>query len=262
MTFTDEWMSIDTPENVIFNYEVAGIGSRFMAALVDSLLILVLQVVVYVPLIALIMGLGMGALQAELVIWAAALLGLLSFIFLWGYYVFFEIRWNGQSPGKRWVGVRVIRTDGTPISATESLIRNFVRLVDFLPLYYGVGVVTMFLNDEARRLGDFAAGTIVVREGQVESPDTLRAVEGDLNRWAARTEPGNDPLPVERLSNSDIQMAEDYLARRATMHDSQRVGRSVARVLLEKMELQARAGEHTADDWIRRILYLTRSREG
>ncbi|MEK7327557.1 MAG: RDD family protein, partial [Chloroflexota bacterium] len=102
--------------------------------------------------------------ESPVIAWLVAIFGLISFAFFWGYYILFEMLWNGQSPGKRWVGLRVIRTDGTPITLTESIIRNLVRLVDFLPAYYGVGVVTMFINEQSRRLGDLAAGTLVVHD--------------------------------------------------------------------------------------------------
>src|SRR5215510_11634669 len=89
---------------------------------------------------------------------------LASFVLFWGYYIFFEMLWNGQTPGKRWVGLRVIRTDGTPITLSESFIRNLTRLVDFLPAAYGIGIISMFLDKQSRRLGDLAAGTLVVHD--------------------------------------------------------------------------------------------------
>jgi uncharacterized RDD family membrane protein YckC len=147
MALPDDYLSIDTPENVAFGYDVAGIGSRFLAALVDTILILVLLVVVNLPLF-LLAGVLSATLTDEISIWAFAISGLISFALFWGYYIFFEMIWNGQSPGKRWVGLRVIRADGTPITLVETIIRNLVRLVDFLPAYYGVGVVTMFVNGE------------------------------------------------------------------------------------------------------------------
>src|ERR1700730_210808 len=77
----------------------------------------------------------------------------------------FEILWSGETPGKSLVGVRVIRENGYPIRPVDAVIRNLVRIVDWLPGIYGVGVLTMLLNQRSRRLGDFASGTIVVREG-------------------------------------------------------------------------------------------------
>ena len=92
MALPDEYLSIDTPENVVFDYEVAGIGTRFLAALVDTLVILVLQVVVNVTLFLLVSSL----MEDEIGMWLFAVFGLIAFAFLWGYYVFFEVIWNGQ----------------------------------------------------------------------------------------------------------------------------------------------------------------------
>src|SRR5262245_54568432 len=146
----------------MFGYEVAGIGSRFLAALIDTLLIGALQIVVYMIVLVFIGATleqnGLSSLSA----WVVGGLVLISFFLLWGYYIFFELLWNGQTPGKRVVGLRVIKTDGRPITAVESLVRNLVRLVDFMPTSYGVGIVTMFITEQSQRLGDMAAGTLVI----------------------------------------------------------------------------------------------------
>ena len=234
MALPDEYLHIDTPENVAFDYQVAGIGSRFLAALIDTLLILLLQVLVNVVLFLLLTSMFGNPLlwdNSSAVGWMVALFGLIAFAFLWGYYVFFEVKWNGQSPGKRKVGLRVIRMDGTPITLTESLIRNLVRLVDFLPTYYGVGVVTMFVNEQARRLGDLAAGTVVVHDRAHVTLESLDA-EAALSRLSrstsgpARNRPSETNVstdvrafndadwPVERLTSRDLQIAEDFVRRK------------------------------------------------
>src|SRR5258706_12013278 len=190
MNPSDDTLRIDTPENVIFGYRVAGIGSRFLAALVDSLLIVVLEVVVNAA--ALLVGrfvfkFSFAGDDTAGLAWLLGLFGLLSFAFLWAYYIFFEMLWNGQPPGKRWVGLRVLRLDGTPITLSESIIRNLVRLVDFLPAYYGVGVVAMFISSQSRRLGDLAAGTVVVHDRAAVTLESLAAAP------AARPNPAFTP---------------------------------------------------------------------
>jgi uncharacterized RDD family membrane protein YckC len=201
---------IETPEAVSFGYDVAGIGSRFMAALVDTLLIGLIQAVV--------LGLTIAALSsAQGGPWIAAGLGLLAFALLWGYYLLFEMIWNGQSPGKRWVGLRVIKESGAPISFVDSAIRNLVRLVDFLPMYYGVGVIVMFLNDQARRLGDFAAGTLVVRERKDVTLDSLVASAPPAiptSQTGAEALPGLDP---SGLDAGDYDLIVRFLERRGTL---------------------------------------------
>lgn len=177
--FLNEAHAIDTPERVTFAYEVAGIGNRFIAALVDSVL---LGVMLFLLNIVILVGLGIlnvGSGASGAPDWIEGLLfalyALVSFIVFWGYYIFFEIVWNGQTPGKRLVGIRVLRTDGTPAHISEIVIRNLVRVVDFLPVAYGFGLVTMFFNRQARRLGDFAAGTLVIKEQATVALDSLQA---------------------------------------------------------------------------------------
>src|SRR5207302_5607161 len=96
--------------------------------------------------------------------WVMAALIFALFVIYWGYFATFEALWNGQTPGKRWAGIRVIKETGRPINAFEAISRNLVRVIDFFPGFYGVGVLTMLLNAKNRRLGDYVAGTLVVHE--------------------------------------------------------------------------------------------------
>lgn len=234
MTAADEFLNIDTPENVVFGYEIAGIGSRFLAAAIDTFLIGLLLVVTNLTLFFLLANLLSAADLSESASWFAALFGLVSFAFLWGYYIFFEILWNGQSPGKRWFGLRVLRTDGTPIGLSEAIIRNLIRIVDFLPAYYGVGVITMFLNERARRLGDLAAGTLVVYDrGNV----TLASLQ--TQTLPLPDTPGPDSpfahLPFERLGPREVALAESFLQRRHQLENADAVAARLAHALLLQM---------------------------
>src|SRR5689334_6316118 len=150
----DDRYTIDTPENIEFAYDIAGIGSRFLAAIIDTLLIAVAQAIIFLVIGLLISTLGIRTNFAGGVL--LALGTLLSFAMLWGYYIAFELLWNGQSPGKRAIGLRVVREGGRPITFVGSAIRNLIRIVDFLPAFYGIGVVVMFIDRRARRLGDLA----------------------------------------------------------------------------------------------------------
>ena len=236
MNAPDETLAIDTPENVIFGYRVAGIGSRFLAALVDSILIVVLQLVVDLALLLVarfVFNFSFSTGDMAGLAWLLAIFSLIAFGFLWGYYIFFEMLWNGQSPGKRWVGLRVMRMDGTPVTLSESIIRNLVRLVDFLPAYYGVGVVTMFINSQARRLGDLAAGTLVVHD---RAAVTLESLAGPPARPPAGPSPNRGgKWPVERLTSRDLEIAEDFLRRRETLANRPALARRIAQALLTRM---------------------------
>jgi uncharacterized RDD family membrane protein YckC len=235
MALSDEMLQIATPENVVFDYEVAGLGSRFLAALLDTLLILVLQIanVMLFVVASGVLANGGGNVQ----MWLLAAAGLLAFALLWGYYVLFETIWNGQSPGKRWTGLRVIRTDGTPIGLVEAIIRNLVRLVDFLPLYYGIGIVTMFVNPQARRLGDLAAGTLVVRDRPSVTLESLAAGPA----LGVPPQLAGVAWPVERLTSRDLQLAEEFLRRRGELVLASRrdIAWRIAPMLIARMALPA-----------------------
>lgn len=214
MTHPDETLDIQTPENVAFGYQVAGIGSRFLATLLDTLIIILLQVAVLVAFLLILRAFNITLLEGGLASWIYAVLGLVAFIFYWGYYIFFEMLWNGQTPGKRWTGLRVIRADGTPITLSESLIRNLARIVDMLPAAYGVGIITMFIDRRSRRLGDLAAGTLVVHD-RAPIPIQSLSLKRTLNLgMQGLTKVSLDGFPIERLTDADLSLIEDFLLRR------------------------------------------------
>ena len=152
---------IDTPEQVHLEFVVAGIGSRFMALFLDTLIEVVLYLVLFLLTLLWMAG---GLFGPSRSIWWTAIVTLVIFCINWGYHAIFEALWKGQTPGKRWAGIRVIKDSGRPINAFEAIVRNLMRAIDFLPGFYGVGVLTMLLNAKNRRLGDYVAGTIVVHE--------------------------------------------------------------------------------------------------
>jgi uncharacterized RDD family membrane protein YckC len=261
MTLPDDYLNIDTPENVAFGYSVAGIGSRFLAALVDTLLILILQIIVNMTLFLAARSFwgNLRDSDSQTLIWVAAIFGLIAFAFFWGYYIFFEIIWNGQSPGKRWVGLRVIRTNGTPITLAESVIRNLVRVIDFLPAYYGVGVVTMFINEQSRRLGDLAAGTLVVYDKATISLDSL-AEKSAWPRYSPTPALAAD-WPINRLSYQDVQMAEDFLRRRYELTNRAALAEQIAQTLRQRMELPPQPiNGQEAEDFVREVVQACRKR--
>jgi uncharacterized RDD family membrane protein YckC len=259
MNPSDETLRIDTPENVAFGYRVAGIGSRFLAALVDTILIGVLQVVVNLAVLLIARYLFGFSLTDDTsgLTWLLAIFGLIAFAFLWGYYIFFEMLWNGQSPGKRWVGLRVMRANGTPITLSESIIRNLVRLVDFLPAYYGLGVVVMFIDSQTRRLGDLAAGTVVVHDRAAVTLDSLAASpQGYAVSMSASARAAQ--WPVGQLTSRDLELAEDFLRRRETLANRYTLARTIARTLLTRMGADLSLLEKLPDEVIIQEILIAR----
>ena len=159
---------------------------------------------------------------------------LIAFAVIWGYYIYFEVRWNGQSPGKRRIGIRVLRRDGTPVSATESAVRNLVRVIDFLPFAYGVGVVTMFVHEQACRLGDLAASTLVVHERSEITLESLR----QSTSMPLMTTPFEESVrswPLTRLDADDLQLAAEFLQRRYTLVNAPALARAILARMIAKM---------------------------
>jgi len=126
----DDRYVLTTPENVPISYDLAGIGSRFVAALLDGLLLLAVELGL---LLAVVVVNTAGKLDSSLSGWTIAIWMLVSFALVFGYPLVFEIVWNGQTPGKRRAGIRIVLDDGGPITALAAVIRNTVRLADFLP---------------------------------------------------------------------------------------------------------------------------------
>ncbi len=264
MTFQDETLKIDTPENVIFGYQIAGLGSRFLACALDTLLISALLLFVNFALAALLSATELAVGSDQATAWLVALFGLLSFAIFWGYYIFFETLWNGQTPGKRRNGLRVIRRNGTPITAGEAVIRNLVRIIDFLPIFYGVGIVAMFIDGQSRRLGDLAAGTLVVRDREAV---TL----GSLAQAPPRPAPGlfdpvddgqvDSTLPVERLGAQEIEMLEEYFRRRAELANRNDLAWQITRRLCSRMGITtANIESYQAERFLSDVLLAHRQR--
>jgi uncharacterized RDD family membrane protein YckC len=216
----NEQYTISTPEQVSFHYETAGIGSRSLGALLDSLIIFTVLFLMDCALLALLPAMAVSTSLSgdeSSTAWGyvvAAAIVLVQFLFFWGYYVFFEIVWRGSTPGKRAARLRVMRRDGQPIGAGEAVIRNLVRLIDFLPIAYGIGLISMFVDKDARRLGDFAAGTIVVKEADLT---TLRDVRLPDRPIAAAPAYAPQPYAVTRYPyiarnpHSTVQAPRDPL---------------------------------------------------
>jgi uncharacterized RDD family membrane protein YckC len=214
----EEHYRIDTPENIDFRYNIAGIGSRFLAAIIDTLLLSLLLIGLSV-IMATVMGTvsdASGSAASALASILTVLWALLSFLIFWGYYIFFELIWNGQSPGKRSVGLRVVREGGRPISFATSVIRNLVRVIDFLPGFYGLGVLVMFIDPRARRLGDLTGGTMVVKEQHAVSLEHLTArAEQFAPQPSQAAASGLDVLPnIHILSDTDYNLVQEFLRRR------------------------------------------------
>ena len=184
-----------TTEKVPFHYRVAGLGARFLAWLVDCGLIVLLWFV----------GVMLGSvLETGRQGLGEALMALWVFMLMWGYFLLFEWLWHGQTPGKRAAGIRVIQGRGTSISFYQAAVRNVLRVVDSLPALYGLGFVVAACNREHRRLGDLAAGTLVVHVERKAGP--IRSLHD-----AGAGDVGHDAPVRQRLAQLDRRQKQTIL---------------------------------------------------
>lgn len=231
-------LNIDTPELVAIEMPLAGIGSRFIAILIDYiilgafLLLLLLVSAIVIPALHIF-----GGVSAN---WAIGIFFLIVFLMQWGYFSLFEALWKGRTPGKRAAKIRVIHQSGRGITFLESLSRNLVRFIDYLPGFYAVGVVAMFMSRQHQRLGDMVAGTLVVRDRDVDQPHWSelgsRTFTGPAFNANSTIPPsgfsqagfglwGGPPhlsvvLPapaLAKLSANDLEVIEGFFARRLDM---------------------------------------------
>jgi uncharacterized RDD family membrane protein YckC len=153
----DSELVVATPERVSFGYQVAGLGTRAIAQTLDLLIVAGILIAVFFAAAGLGVATGSGDIFLRFLV-----LG--SFFLLFGYFWVSEAIWSGQTVGKRVFRLRAIGDRGERLTFAQAGIRNVVRIVDFLPYGYGVGLVVLFVNGKGKRLGDLAAGTIVVKD--------------------------------------------------------------------------------------------------
>jgi uncharacterized RDD family membrane protein YckC len=199
-----------TPERVSLQNDIAGIGSRGAAVLIDTLIQVGIGSVVLLAFsggaLSAVSLVGRGGGLAGPIVLAGTALAVFAIGI--GYFIVFEIIWSGQTPGKRMLGIRTMRENGYPLRPVDSTIRNVLRVVDGLPVGYAVGVLVMLFNARAKRLGDFAASTIVVREG--------------ARSRSAFAPPIRDGSTRTLLQPADATLVRDFLIRRGTVNPSAR----------------------------------------
>jgi len=215
-------VDIETPELVTFSYTIAGVGSRVAAAVIDYLLCLLLFIALLVGLAFLGANrlISFGGTSSEA--WALAIVVLGQFFILWGYYVLWEGLADGQTPGKRYMRLRVVSDGGYSVSFAGSAIRNLVRIVDMQPVFtYGVGIGSILLTKQGKRLGDLAAGTLVVREQLVREAGSGRREAVEL-RGTATAQPVAAAARHARLKDDEFAVLERFIERRESLDAARR----------------------------------------
>jgi len=206
-------IDVETPELVVFSYTIAGVGSRALAAIIDSLLAVAAIVGIMIIIAIASPTRPPGAAGDAFDAWAGATFVFAVFCVLWGYYVLFEGLADGQTPGKRLLHLRVVRDGGYSVTFGASAVRNLVRFVDVQPVgCYAVGMLSIMFSRSGKRLGDIVAGTIVVREGLVRQPAPA----------AAATTNEAPPALEAALTETEFAVLERFMERRAALGPQRR----------------------------------------
>jgi uncharacterized RDD family membrane protein YckC len=247
-------LDVRTAEAIAVRYELAGLGSRFLALCVDIAVqaLVVLTLFIAFLLIAVITGGGSGrsvaraatGVEKEGTAILIAIAVIFGFVLFFGYFIVFELLWNGQSPGKRLLGLRVVRDAGFPIDAGASVIRNLVRVIETSLGFYFFSAIVMLISPENKRLGDFAAGTIVVRDSAAEAP-------------ALATLAPEESTADDGLDATDHALIDEFLARRASLDPT--AAATIAARISARVRPRLRASFHYLDD-VALLEHLARSR--
>ncbi len=238
MEIKKETMTIQTPEQVGFQYVLSGLGTRSIAFLLDILIRGIFVLFVFVAIF--LLSKSMPVLDpsdllsdpSEKWLWGLGFLvyGVLDL----GYFLIFEALWSGQTPGKRMQKLRVIRTDGQPIGWLESATRNILRAVDLLASVYPLGLIVIFLSPRSQRIGDYAAGTVVIVERRVLAPLNRARIRPPLKSLIPDIE-----LHVSTLVPEQYQILRSFLLRREQMDEANRnqLSQELATRLMNRWEL-------------------------
>lgn len=207
----DRTLRVRTPESIAFSYELAGLGSRFLAVSIDIALQLLIAIGIIWALTYSYSHLPRSMLRAasrptkieESL--AIAFIAAMIFLIFFGYFIVFETFWNGQTPGKRLMGLRVVRDGGYPADFASIAIRNLIRVGEMAAGFYGVSAIAALLSPENKRLGDMAAGTLVVRDARAAKLANLLG------------EPGGAAQRPAMLNEDERALIDRFVARREGM---------------------------------------------
>jgi uncharacterized RDD family membrane protein YckC len=231
---SDDKLIIETPEQTVLEFPLAGIGSRSLALVLDTLL--QIGAVIVLGIIAGLISYA-GFLPQMGKQWVYAILIFFLFLLQFGYFAFFETIWNGRTPGKRWTHLRVITDSGRPVGAQGAILRNLLRIVDALPSLYAIGIVTSLISPQNKRIGDYVAGTVVVHE---------KALQGGRALWERPAAQLLGTAQPSSLTPAELQLVETFLDRRGSLEAELR--RHMARQIADKLSQGSTGPQESVQD--------------
>ena len=266
---TEETLIIETPERVPLEFALASIGNRFLAVTIDHF-IQYLSIFLIAWAFISFSGIGgdsniglLNEIQNEMSKWTIAILIFVVFLLFAGYFVLFEWLWNGQTPGKRLLKLRVLREDGRPITFWEALARNLLRIFDAVPglvvPIYSIGLITIFVSNRDQRVGDMFAGTVVVRERTDEAPTFDQTFSNPISDAAFRRVQKKVEFEanVTQVTESEIEVVESFLRRRWDLNEKQRLWMAwrIALPLMYKLKPDYSLEDFTYEGFLEELLH-------
>lgn len=266
---TQETLIIETPERVQLEFSLASIGNRFLAVAIDHF-IQYLTIILVAWLALSLAGFSSSdivdapdRLVSEMPKWTIAILIILLFLIFSGYFVVFEWMWNGQTPGKRLMKLRVIRDDGRPLTLWEAIARNLLRIGDAVPGFilpvYSVGLIVIFLSSRDQRLGDIFAGTVVVRERTDEAPTFAETFSNRVTDIAFMRvqKTGGVKANVSLLTEREVEVVESFLRRRWDLTERQRLWMAwrIALPIMYKLKPSYKEEDFSYEGFLEEILH-------
>jgi uncharacterized RDD family membrane protein YckC len=261
---TEDILIIETPERVPLHFALASIGNRFLACALDHALQVFTIIIMAIGFWIVADYSSLGERLTNAPKWVQAALIVIVFLIVSGYFAFFEWLWNGQTPGKRLLKLRVIREDGRPITFWEAAVRNLLRTFDMMPApFYSIGLISVFLSLSDQRVGDMVAGTVVVREREAEAPAFTQVFASPVSDTALRRSfpPVDFGADVNALSEAEVEVVEIFLRRRWELADMARqwMAWRVALPLMYKLRPSYDMPSFTYEGFLEELLHRYRA---
>lgn len=247
-------ITIITPENATITYEMAGLGSRGAAFIIDSLIqgivVIVLLLITAVATGTMKGGLGSDRFMSSIGDFWTGILILSIFIITFGYFIYTEAKHNGQTIGKRCLGLRVIREEGTPVDFSAAAIRNLIRIIELSTLPF-IGIISVLFSPMYKRLGDYAAGTIVVKERSAGELPRIRPM--DLR--AVSTPEAEYVKDVDLLTKEEFAVVRRFVERRVDLNKQvqESVAKQISGPIMARLSIGETSGQFSYSNFLEEV---------
>ena len=236
-----EKVGIKTPEYVSLQFQLAGLGSRTAAFIIDQILLMTANIVILFTLFLIMAG------AENIFVWAISdsfvfgMAIIVLFILNWGYFFAFEYFQGGRTIGKKLLGIRVIQENGHSITLLSSFIRNFLRIIDSLPASYFLGILMIFFHSKHKRIGDLVAGTIVVHERKTKKKKKLTPFEKEIEkRHLTKEDLVIDEWKLKAMGAKEWNLIKTYCSRIMQLPELEKnqLTREIAEILFPKFDIE------------------------